>query len=305
MSPGTIEGSLQRAERRQQRAADHAKAEAALQAWRELQQEGAKPQQVALAPVLAENSPPTKLVSSVSTRFTAPSPRTIVLQPMASLEQVADAYGMSIQSLHAAQARQKRAEMNLGHDRRQIGTSQERLLLAEYAEVCGASRLAQTRADLTDMLWQMLDTRKLAVDEGKIVPPLSAHETAFHASEPGLRKLSDEFWRFFEVEFNLKLANSREQELNRSIHYTEEACRDHFQRLLATLRANNFLYTKGSRKDEIRDESELAGALDAAQMLILLAILRETVLNPALYSPPPLSQGWSTFIPWTRCRACL
>ena len=59
----------------------------------------------------------------------------------------------------AAQRRLERSEVNFGHDRRQIGTSEERQRLARFAKELGSDRIAQCRDMLAPGLVETLELR--------------------------------------------------------------------------------------------------------------------------------------------------
>lgn len=255
-SPGTLSGSQQRAQRRLQQDAARARAEEALQAWQQLQAAGAEPILVVQPAESAENLPTPKISRTVTTRSLDPIRPPTLLQPKATQDQVAAAYGIDWKDLHAAYTRQKRPTTTAGADGRQLGTDFEQGLLADYADACGATRIAQTRADLAQLLRGLLESRQQLGAEGKPVPPLNHRELAFLRDESGRGQPSDEFWHYFEARYGLKLADGREQELSRSIHYTEEACEKHFLALRATLKAMGYICAEGKHKGKILKECE-------------------------------------------------
>ena len=59
----------------------------------------------------------------------------------------------------AAQRRLERSEVNRGHDRRQIGTSEERQRLAQFAKELGSDRIAQYRDISASVLVETLELR--------------------------------------------------------------------------------------------------------------------------------------------------
>jgi len=63
----------------------------------------------------SENFQSPKLSSATKTRSATAVPKTIILPPRATQEQVAEAYGISIQAFYAAQKREKTKTANLGH----------------------------------------------------------------------------------------------------------------------------------------------------------------------------------------------
>lgn len=208
------------------------------------------------APENVENLPAAKIRRSVSTRSLEPLRTPTLLQPRATQKQVAAAYGITYDEMRAAAARSDRSDTKSGHDGRQLGTTTEQELMAAYAKTCGVNRIAQTRRDLAIMLRDFLESRKKLIDEGKPAQPLNHREEAYLRNDNGRGQPSDEFWHYFEANYQLTIAEGREQELSRSVYYTQEACDTHFRKLNKTLHNMGFIAPAGRYHGEIVRERE-------------------------------------------------
>ena len=120
------------------------------------------------------------------------------------------------------------------------------------------NRTTATRQDLAQILLEMLENRKRLTEAGKPVQPLNSHELdllADKANPAGKGGMpSDAFFRYFEAQHGLTLRTGQEQDVKRTANYTQEISNKHFDGFRKKLREMNFVYTKGARNGEIRDE---------------------------------------------------
>ena len=80
---------------------------------------------------------------SAKTRLNQCNQTPIELSTKPTQKEICSVFGVDEHAFLAAQRRLERSEVNRGHDRRQIGTSEERQRLARFTKELGSDRIAQ------------------------------------------------------------------------------------------------------------------------------------------------------------------
>lgn len=266
-SPTSAAAAKERAQRRVGAAAERDRADRAVAHWQALQ---ADPTGAARAELEASYVPKSPISPLARTRTVAAVQEKPVLSPKPTRREVAHILGVTDEAFAAAQKRIQRREHGSASifgeiqvNGRQIGTAQERSMLALYAREMSSSRIAPTRRSLGIIMQKMLQLRSEITASSSTAPPLNDHEKAALAhgngdnTHPG--GFSKAFWRQFEADFDIGLRVIRHQDIGRTKNFTDTTCAAHFLRLDETLDEMGFLYVKGERRGHIRDECMFFG----------------------------------------------
>ena len=92
--------------------------------------------------------------------YSSPEP---LFSPKPTKEEMCRLFGIDEHSFLAAQRRLERAEERNHHDRRQIGTADERQRLAEFAKESVGQRLAQSKQMLTPILMETIQNYEISI----------------------------------------------------------------------------------------------------------------------------------------------